>query len=247
MSSLTAISGPNVRGRWHHEVVTVPTISTEMVGRDADLAGLRRAFDRAAGGQPSAVLVEGEAGIGKSRLLREFQGEIAGAADIHVGRCFDLGSARSAYGPLTAILRSMVERMGLAEAKAAVGVGAEALRMLVPDLGEGVPERERTSPDALHDAVAALIEAAADTAPQVLVVEDLHWVDDSTLVMLTYLLRTLQEGRVLLLITCRSDDVRRGDAVSRFIAETTRARILERLSSRASRSRCYAPAHRTVV
>lgn len=230
MSSLTAISGPNVRGRWHHEVVTVPTISTEMVGRDADLAGLRRAFDRAAGGQPSAVLVEGEAGIGKSRLLREFQGEIAGTADIHVGRCFDLGSARSAYGPLTAILRSMVERMGLAEAKAAVGVGAEALRMLVPDLGEGVPERERTSPDALRDAVAALIEAAADTAPQVLVVEDLHWVDDSTLVMLTYLLRTLQEGRVLLLITCRSDDVRRGDAVSRFIAETTRARILERLA-----------------
>ncbi|MGO2931845.1 ATP-binding protein [Microbacterium sp.] len=210
--------------------MTVPTISTEMVGRDADLAELRRAFDRAGGGQPSAVLVEGEAGIGKSRLLREFPGEVAGAADIHIGRCFDLGSARSAYGPLTSILRSMVERLGLAEAKAAVGVGAEALRMLVPELGEGVAERERTSPDALHDAVAALIEAAADTAPQVIVVEDLHWVDDSTLVMLTYLLRTLQEGRVLLLITCRSDDVRRGDAVSRFIAETTRARILERLA-----------------
>ncbi|WP_194421317.1 helix-turn-helix transcriptional regulator [Microbacterium abyssi] len=210
--------------------MTVPTISTDMVGRDDDLAELRRAFDRAAGGEPSAVLIEGEAGIGKSRLLREFQGELAGAADVHVGRCFDLGSARSAYGPLTSILRSMVERLGLAEAKAAIGVGAEALRMLVPELGEGIAVRESTSPDALRDAVATLIEAAADSAPQVLVVEDLHWVDDSTLVMLTYLLRTLQQGRVLLLITCRTDDVRRGDAVSRFIAETTRARIIERIT-----------------
>ena len=91
-----------------------------MVGRDADLAGLRRAFDRASGGEPSAVLIEGEAGIGKSRLLREFQAEVADSADVHVGRCFDLGSARSAYGPLTSILRSMVERLGVAEAKAAI-------------------------------------------------------------------------------------------------------------------------------
>ncbi|WP_147040788.1 helix-turn-helix transcriptional regulator [Microbacterium aerolatum] len=210
--------------------MTVPTISADMVGRDADLAGLRRAFDRASGGEPSAVLIEGEAGIGKSRLLREFQAEVADSADVHVGRCFDLGSARSAYGPLTSILRSMVERLGVAEAKAAIGVGAEALRMLVPELGEGVAVRDSTSPDALRDAVATLIEAAAGIAPQVLVVEDLHWVDDSTLVMLTYLLRTLQAGRVLLLITCRTDDVRRGDAVSRFIAETTRARIIERLT-----------------
>jgi predicted ATPase len=211
-------------------VVTVPTISTAMVGRDADLAELRHAFDRAAGGEPSAVLVEGEAGIGKTRLVREFQGELAGAADVHVGRCFDLGAARSAYGPLTSILRSMVDRLGAPAAKAAVGVGAEALRMLVPELGEGAAVRESTSPGALRDAVATLIEAAAGTAPQVLVIEDLHWVDDSTLAMLTYLLRTLQEGRVLLLITCRTDDVRRGDTVSRFIAETTRARVIERLA-----------------
>lgn len=226
--ALTA-AGPNVRGAWHHEKVTVPTINSAMVGRDADLTALRRAFDRAAGAEPSAVLIEGEAGIGKSRLLREFQTEIAARADVHIGRCLDLGAARSVYGPLTSILRSIVDRLGADEARAAVGVGAEALRMLVPELGEGTASRESTSPDALRGAVATLIEAAAERAPQVIVVEDLHWADDSTLVMLSFLLRTLQEGRVLLLITCRSDDVRRGDAVSRFIAETTRARVVERL------------------
>lgn len=210
--------------------MTVPTISTSLVGRDADLAELVRAFDRSVGGEPSAVLVEGEAGIGKTRLLREFQIRAAErSADIHVGRCLDLGSARSAYGPLIGILRSIVERLGVAVARDAVGVGAEALRMLVPEIGEGAASRESTSPDALRSAVATLIEAAATQTPQVIVIEDLHWADDSTLVMLSFLLRTLQEGRVLLLITCRSDDVRRGDAVSRFIAETTRARVIERL------------------
>lgn len=230
LSALAAgIIGPDVPGAWHHEMVTVPTDSTTMVGRDADLAELRRAFDRASGGQPSAVLIEGEAGIGKTRLLREFQGEVAARADVHVGRCLDLGTARSAYGPLTSILRSIIERLGVTEARAAVGVGAEALRMLVPELGDGAVLRERTSPDALRGAVVTLIEASAERAPQVIVIEDVHWTDDSTLGMLSFLLHALQSGRVLIVITCRSDDVRRGDAVSRFIAETTRARLIERL------------------
>ena len=200
-----------------------------MVGRDGDLAELRRAFDRADGGEPSAVLIEGEAGIGKTRLLREFQAEVAARADVHVGRCLDLGTARSAYGPLISILRSIVARIGVAETRARVGVGAEALRMLVPELGDGATQRELTSPDALRGAVITLIEAAAERTPQVLVVEDVHWTDDSTLGMLSFLLRALQSGRVLVVITCRSDDVRRGDAVSRFIAETTRARLIERI------------------
>lgn len=200
-----------------------------MVGRDGDLAELRRAFDRAFGSEPSAVLIEGEAGIGKTRLLREFQAGVAARADVHVGRCLDLGTARSAYGPLISILRSIVESIGVAEAREAIGVGAEALRMLVPELGDGAAQRELTSPDALRGAVIALIEAAAERAPQVLVIEDVHWSDDSTLGMLSFLLRTLQSGRILMVITCRSDDVRRGDAVSRFIAETTRARLIERV------------------
>lgn len=223
------ITDPDVGHAWHHEMVTVPTNSAAMVGRDADLAELRHAFDRAAGGEPSAVLIEGEAGIGKTRLLREFHGEMTSRADIHVGRCLDLGTARSAYGPLISILRSIVDRLGPAEARAAVGAGDEALRMLVPELGGGAVLRDRTSPDALRGAVVTLIEAAAEEAPQILVIEDLHWTDDSTLGMLSFLLRTLQSGRVLVLITCRSDDVRRGDAVSRFIAETARARLIERL------------------
>ncbi|WP_168429262.1 helix-turn-helix transcriptional regulator [Microbacterium sp. K24] len=204
--------------------------SAAMVGRDAELAEVRRLFDAVRDGVPAALLVEGEAGIGKSRLLREFGGDIAQQADVHVGWCLDLGASRTPYGPLTGILRSIVARMGVERVRESVGVGAEALSMLLPELASAPADRDRTSPERLRDAIASLIEAASEGAPQVLVVEDLHWADESTLAILSFLLRALSRGRVLLLITCRTDDVRRGDAVSRFIGEATRSRLLERLT-----------------
>ncbi|GAA1233758.1 LuxR family transcriptional regulator [Microbacterium phyllosphaerae] len=199
-----------------------------MVGREVELAIVRGFFDQVVEGVPIAVLVEGEAGIGKSRLLREFGAEVANRADVHVGWCLDLGASRTPFGPLTGILRSIVARMGADRVRDELGVGVEALGMLLPELNP--TERSQTSPDRLRDAIASLIEAAAELAPQVLVVEDLHWADESTLALLSFLLRTLARGRILLVLTCRSDDVRRGDAVSRFIGESTRARLLERVA-----------------
>lgn len=204
--------------------------SAAMVGRAAELAEVRRSFAGVREGVPAALLVEGEAGIGKSRLVREFAAEIAPTADVHVGWCLDLGASRTPYGPLTGILRSIVTRMGVDRVRESVGVGAEALGMLLPELVDSPTDRDRTSPERLRDAIASLIEAAAESAPQVLVIEDLHWADESTLAILSFLLRALGSGRILLLITCRTDDVRRGDAVSRFIGEATRARLLERLT-----------------
>ncbi|MGK3949045.1 helix-turn-helix transcriptional regulator [Microbacterium sp. K2] len=199
-----------------------------MVGREAEIAVMRGLFDRVVEGVPLAALVEGEAGIGKSRLLREFGAEVANRADVHVGWCLDLGASRTPFGPITGILRSIVTRMGADRVRQELGVGVEALGMLLPELNP--TERSQSSPDRLRDAIAALIEAAAEHAPQVLIVEDLHWADESTLALLSFLLRTLTHGRILLLLTCRSDDVRRGDAVSRFIGEATRARLLERVT-----------------
>ncbi len=202
--------------------------SAAMVGRDAELAMVRARFDRAVAGEPAALLIEGEAGIGKSRLLREFGAEVANRADVHGGWCLDLGASRTPFGPITGILRSIVATLGADRVRDQLGVGVTALGMLMPELSPTA--REQTSPDRLRDAIAALIEAAAERAPQVLIVEDLHWADDSTLALLSFLLRTLDSGRILLLLTCRTDDVRRGDAVSRFIGEATRARLLERVT-----------------
>ena len=220
---------PDVGGEWHHGSMA-PAPSAAMVGRAAELAQLHRLFDDARAGVPAALLVEGEAGIGKSRLVREFGLEVANAADVHGGWCLDLGSSRAPFGPLPGILRSIVGRLGAERVRDAVGVGVEALGMLLPELVDAPAARDRTSPERLRDAIASLIEAATELAPQVILIEDLHWADDSTLAILSFLLRTLDRGRLLLLLTCRTDDVRRGDAVSRFIGEATRARLLERMT-----------------
>lgn len=222
----------DVGREWHDEGMTAFAPASAMVGRDAELAEVRRQFDRARDGVPAALLVEGEAGIGKSRLLREFAAGVDRTADVHVGWCLDLGSARTPYGPLTGILRSIVERLGVDRAREVVGVGADVLAMLLPEIAVTPADRTLTSPERLRDAIATLIEAAAETGPQVLVIEDLHWADESTLAILSFLLRALDRGRILQLFSCRSDDVRRGDAVSRFIGEATRARLLERLTVR---------------
>ncbi len=219
---------PDVGGEWHDEFMPPSAPSAAMVGRETELATIRELFRRAVDGVPVAALIEGEAGIGKSRLLREFSAEVANRADVHVGWCLDLGASRTPFGPLAGILRSIVASMGADRVRDEIGVGVEALGMLLPELNP--TERSQTSPDRLRDAIAALIEAAAEHAPQVLVVEDLHWADESTLALLSFLLRTLAHGRILLILTCRSDDVRRGDAVSRFIGESTRARLLERVA-----------------
>lgn len=207
-----------------------PELGTALVGRDDDLAALRRAAERAWGGEPGTVLVSGEAGIGKSRLLRELQTEAIGRADVHIGRCLDLGPARTPYGPLTPLLRSLVAVLGVDASLAAVGVGADALRMLLPELAEKPVDRASTSPEGLRDAIAALVEAAADRAPQLLMIEDVHWADASTLLILSFLLRTIESGRILFLLTCRTDDVHRGDPVSAFVADLARARRVERLT-----------------
>ena len=227
----TAVTAPapDVRGEWDDEGMSLATLTSTMVGRDADLADVMRAFERADAGEPTTVLIEGEAGIGKTRLVREFQASVDEQADVHAGWFLDLGAARTPFGPLIGILRSLVSVLGPDDALAAVGAGGEALRMLLPELSTEAVRRDRTSPEALRDAIATLIEAAATRRPQIILVEDLHWADDSTLSLLSFLLRTLDHGRVLLLLTCRSEDVRRGDATSRFIADVRRARLVERI------------------
>ncbi|WP_300267497.1 helix-turn-helix transcriptional regulator [Microbacterium sp.] len=200
-----------------------------LVGRDDDLATVRSAFSRAADGEPSTILIGGEAGIGKSRLIRELRNEIGSVAAMHTGWCLDLGAARTPYGPLITVLRSIVSDLGADAALQAVGAGGEALRMLLPELAETPVDRSATSPDALRDAIATLIEAAAGHIPQVIVIEDLHWADASTLILLSFLVRTLTRGRILFLLTYRDEDIRRGDPASRFIADVARAQRVQRL------------------
>ncbi|MGF2949215.1 helix-turn-helix transcriptional regulator [Microbacterium alcoholitolerans] len=207
--------------------VIAPTAG--MVGRDVESARLDAALQRASGGDSGAVLVAGEAGIGKSRLLREFRERADATADVFTGWCLDYGATPSPYGPLPAILRGMLQSLADPTAESA-GPARGALRLLLPELGGERLEHDETSPEALREAIVSLFEAAASARPVVVLIEDLHWADDASLAMLSFLLRAIDDARVLFVITCRVDEVRRGAAVRSFLVEAERARLIERIT-----------------
>ncbi|MGQ7312958.1 helix-turn-helix transcriptional regulator [Microbacterium arabinogalactanolyticum] len=201
--------------------------TAEMVGRDAELELLGAALRRAMAGETSAVLVAGEAGIGKSRLLREFRARAGDDVLTLAGWCLDYGSTPAPYGPLPAILRAALAALGDDAAQAA-GPGRDALRVLLPELGPASADRT-SGAEGLREAIANVLEVAAARHPLVIVVEDLHWADDATLTALAFLLRALAGHRILFVFTCRVDEVRRGGSVRTFLVEAERARLLERI------------------
>ncbi|MFC4138601.1 MULTISPECIES: helix-turn-helix transcriptional regulator [unclassified Microbacterium] len=220
--------GADVGGQWHDGGMPLISPSATMVGRDAELALLEQAFERAGGGEPASVLVGGEAGIGKTRLLAEFAQRLDGHATLLTGWCLDYGSMPVPYGPLPAIVRGALDALDDPSAQAA-GPGRAALRLLLPELGEGPIDRSAIAPEGLGEAIADVFEAAARQHPLVVVVEDLHWADPATLSILSFLLRALARERVMFILTCRTDEVGRGGAVRSFLAGAERARLLDRI------------------
>ncbi|MFE6736073.1 AAA family ATPase [Microbacterium sp. NPDC057650] len=205
------------------------TPSATMVGRDIELGLLGRAFDRAGSSEPASVLIGGEAGIGKTRLLAEFAERLDGRATLLTGWCLDYGSIPVPYGPLPAIVRGALQALDDPSAEAA-GPGRAALRLLLPELGEGPIDRAAIPPEGLGEAIADVFEAAARRHPLVVVVEDLHWADPATLSILSFLLRALAREQVMFVLTCRTDEIGRGGAVRSFLVAAERARLLDRIS-----------------
>ena len=214
--------------------------ASELVGREAESALLRGRFDAARSGGPAAVLITGEAGIGKSRLVQEFIAGVAGEADVLVGRCVDLGGAATPYGPVLELLRGLIAVRGAAEVWEGAGPHRAELLLLVPEVSEAGAAVEGAeeatgesliippSPDRLREAIASSLRAAAGERPLVLAIEDLHWADEGTIATLAALLRMLQDAPVLFVVTMR-DDGRRGDPARTFASGAERARLIERI------------------
>jgi DNA-binding CsgD family transcriptional regulator len=208
------------------------SVSPVFVGRVAERARLSEALARGGEGQPQALLVGGEAGVGKTRLIEEFlrQAEEAGAL-VAVGGCVEIGSGGLPFAPVAAVLRSLHRRLGEELRQAAEGFGDELARLL-PELGESGAEhtvRDEDSRARLFELTGRLLETLARQRTLVLVIEDLHWADRSTRELLGYLYRSLQQSRIVLLATYRSDDIHRRHPLRPFLAELDRTRTVRRL------------------
>jgi DNA-binding CsgD family transcriptional regulator len=180
--------------------------SPRLVGRAEELARLAAALSEAAVGQPRTVLLGGEAGIGKSRLLAEFSGRAREqGARVLVGACLQLGEGTLPFAPVSQALR----QLDLATLEAVVGAGRAELARLVPDLGPADAAAPATGEQArarLFERLLGVVGRLAAERPLVLVVEDLHWADRSTLDLLAFLVPNLGGVKVVLVASYRSDE-----------------------------------------
>lgn len=181
-----------------------------LVGRGRELAQLDTALEDALAGRGGLVLLTGEPGIGKTALAREFVEHAAtrGAAWAW-GSCWDGGGA-PAYWPWVQVGRVLSRSADRARLRDALGAGAPWIASLLPELGEtlGDPARpsELDSDQArfrLFDALATLLATAAEQQPLVIVLDDLHWADASSLLALEFVARALPDVPLLAIAAYR--------------------------------------------
>ena len=175
-----------------------------LVGRDEEARRLRAALAAAGAGRGSAVFLAGEAGIGKSRLVREIA-RAAGERGLTVlaGRAV-AGGAPTPFRPFAEALTS-AGRAGRLPASEELDPFRPVLGRLIPEWRPPQPAPGEESPVFLGEAVLRLLRALAQQAGCVLVLEDLHWADQETLALLEYLADNLAAERVLCLATLRED------------------------------------------
>ncbi len=212
------------------------TVSPLLVGRDDELAALEDALARARSGSTSTMLIGGEAGIGKTRLIGEFaERAAADAARVLVGGCLELGTEGLPFAPFTAMFRRLVRDLGH-EGVAALLPGGETreLARLLPEFGE--PPGDAAGAEArarLFEQVLALFERLADESPVVLAVEDAHWADRSTRDLVSFLVRYQRsDARLLIVVTYRADEVHRAHPLRPLLAELDRVATVTRFELR---------------
>jgi class 3 adenylate cyclase len=209
------------------------TVGAPLVGRGAELEELRRLWRDARGGRRAVAVIAGEPGIGKTRLAAELcRGAYAEGAAVLLGRCYE--DSIVPYQSFVEALRHHVSETPLDELRLQVGPYRPVLGRLIPELADparrstttatgGSPEGEQFQ---LFDSVASLLLAVAEQHPLILVLDDLHWADVPTLLLLRHVVRATEGVSLLILGTYRQTEVDEPHPLGQAIAELRRARAL---------------------
>jgi hypothetical protein len=199
------------------------------VGRERELAQIGAALDDAAAGRGRLMMLAGEPGIGKTSVADRAS---SAAADrgftVLWGRCWEAGGA-PAYWPWLDIIAELARALDDAALARALGDGAPLLSEIVPELRARLPEVPAgAAPPAdqgrfrLWRAVSALVQEAAKARPALLVLDDLHAADQSSLSLLHFVARQLRPMRLLLLASYRDVEARMDAATSDLLSRIAR-------------------------
>ena len=206
------------------------------VGRQREMGELKAALEDALSGRGRLVTLVGEPGIGKTRTALELA-TYAGLRQAQVlwGRCYE-GEGAPPYWPWVQAIRSYVRDVDPEQLRSEMGAGAADIAEVVSDVREQLPGLEapaQMGPEQarfrLFDSITAFLKSAAQRKPLVLVLDDLHWADHPSLLLLEFVARELANARVMIIVTYRDMDLSRQHPLSRTLGELTRERLFQRL------------------
>jgi DNA-binding CsgD family transcriptional regulator/tetratricopeptide (TPR) repeat protein len=205
--------------------------SPTFVGRVEELQTLEAARRRAATTEPAVVLLGGEAGVGKTRLVAELTARCAtDRTRVLAGGCVPVGEGALPYAPIVEALRALLTDLGASAVRELAGPSWPELARLLPALGEsdgpGAPEQAAQA--RLFELLLGLLGRLGEQPPLVLVVEDLHWADRSTRDLLAFLVRNLRRERILVVVTYRNDEPGQ-QRLGPYLAELDRGGPVQRL------------------
>ncbi|MEO6397265.1 MAG: protein kinase [Tepidiformaceae bacterium] len=208
------------------------------VGREKELERLRKAFDNAFAGHGNLVMLVGEPGIGKTRTSKEIEtyARMRGA-QVLVGKTHE-SAGMPPYWPWVEVGRSWSEQNNrdFTLLQPTLGTAAPELSRIFPELRvqpNFVAPEPITDPESaqfrLFDAYTTFVRAMAEHTLLLIVLDDLHWADRPTLMLLQHMARTLARMRVLVIGTYRDTDVVRASALSETLANLNREPGFERV------------------
>src|SRR6266508_1374839 len=204
--------------------------SSAFIGRAFELRRLDAVLERAEQGSPQVVLVAGDAGVGKTRLLLALVDRARRRGmRVLMGASVELGDIGLAYLPVVDALRELADDPEEARLLADAATTAPGLGRRLPGIDLAAPTGDALDQLQVLDAVRAVLVSCAQRSPVLLVLEDLHWADRATRDLVAFLARTLRSGRVTLAVSYRSDELHRRHPLRPLLAELVRLPGLERL------------------
>ncbi len=208
----------------------------DFVGRASELARLEAAYARAASGAGSLVLVVGEAGIGKSRLIDRFAAGVPPDCRVVRGGCLELTAGEMPYAPFVEAIRALVRAVPAERRPALLAPGRRDLERLLPELATRAPDEAASGsePDPLaqhrlFEVILGVVERLAGDGPVVLVVEDVQWADRASLDLIAFLARALRDEPVLIVTSVRPEVLERRGPVLSAVAAWERGEAIERI------------------